>query len=93
MSTREQVVRTAAELRKLIDRLEQEALDALEHPTMERLAAFDTHRRVIDSTLVILRRVVQRRVEREQSRTEPEDESAVTGPHEQIAKRPTTRPK
>ena len=93
MSTREQVVRTAAELRKLIDRLEQEALEALDQPTMERLAAFDTHRRVIDSTLVILRRVVQRRVEREQSRTEDEDETAETGPHPVIARRPTTRPK
>ena len=93
MTTREQVVRTASELRKLIDRLEREALDALDHPTMERLAAFDTHRRVIDSTLVILRRFVQRRVEREQSRTEPEDESATTGPHQYVAKRPTTRPK
>ena len=97
MSTREQVSRSAAELHKLIDRLEREAIGALEEPSMEHLAAFDTHRRVIDSTLVILRRVVQRRVEREQSRTEDETSTATdpgeTAAKQTVAKRPTTRPR
>jgi hypothetical protein len=94
MSPRQQITEAAAELRKLIDRLEKEALDALDHPSMERLASFDTHRRVIDSTLTILRRAVLRRVEREQSKTEDEpDDDSQTGPHPLISKRPTTRPR
>lgn len=93
MSTREQVIQAAGELRKLVDRLEQEALTALDEPSLERLAAFDTHRRVIDSTLMILRRAVQRRVDREQSKTEPEDASETTAPHALVSKRPTTRPR
>ncbi len=92
VSTREQVAEAAAQLRKLIDRIEQEALGALDQPNMDRLAAFDAHRRVIDSTLQILRRTVVRRVEREQSKTEPEDEDK-TGPHPVVGKRPTTRPR
>ena len=46
LSTREQIVGAAAELRKLIDRIEQEALGALAKPDGERLVAFDAHRRV-----------------------------------------------
>jgi hypothetical protein len=91
VSTREQVIQAAAELRKLVDRIEQEALAAIDKPTAAQLIAFDAHRRVIDSTLTILRRTVARRVEREQSQTEPEDASA-TGPHPTITTRPTTRP-
>lgn len=94
VSTRDQISEAAAELHRLIDRLEQEALGALDQPSMERLAAFDTHRHVIDSTLTILRRTVMRRVEREQSKTEPnDDDTSETGPHQQISKRPTTRPR
>jgi hypothetical protein len=94
MSTRDQISEAAAELHRLIDRLEQEALGAVDHPSLEHLAAFDTHRRVIDSTLTILRRAVMRRVEREQSKTEPElDDDSQTGPHPQLSKRPTIVPR
>jgi hypothetical protein len=93
VSTRKQVAEAALELHKLIDRVEREALQSLDHPTVERLAAFDGHRRLIDSTLMILRRAVVRRVEREQSQTEDEEaEEQKTGPHPSLAKRPTTRP-
>ena len=92
MSARDQISEACAELHKLIARLEQEALDALDQPSMERLASFDTHRQVIESTLTILRRTVMRRVEREQSKTE-DDDASVTGPQPQISKRPTTRPR
>ena len=85
------MVQATEELRKLVDRVEEEALATLDQPSMERLAAFDTHRRAIDSTLIILRRAVQRRVDREQSKTEPDD---ATGPQPapELTKRPTTRP-
>lgn len=93
MSTRKQVTEAVAELHKLIDRVEREALESLEDPTVERLAAFDGHRRLIDTALVILRRTVARRIEREQTKTEEEEpENEKTGPHPSIAKRPTTRP-
>ncbi len=95
MSTRDQIADAAAELRKLIDRLEAEAIGALDSPSMERLAAFDGHRRLLESSLTILRRAILRRVEREQSKTEPEDANA-TGPQQAppaISKRPTTRPR
>jgi hypothetical protein len=93
VSTRRQVADAAVELHKLIDRVEREALDSLEHPTVERLAAFDGHRRLIDTALMILRRTVARRIDREQSRTEDEEaDSEKTGPHVPVTKRPTTRP-
>jgi hypothetical protein len=77
----DQIASAAAELRKLIDRIEQEAVGALESPSMERLAAFDGHRRVLDSTMMVLRRTLVRRVEREQSKTEPDEaEADQTGP-------------
>lgn len=96
MSTREQITQAATELRKLIDRIEEESLRAQDAPTMEQLAAFDAHRRVIDSTLMVLRRTLVRRVEREQSKTEPEAEPPAdqTAPQQVMqTKRPTTRPR
>ena len=54
MSTRDQIADAAAELRKLIDRLEAEAIGALDSPSMERLAAFDGHRRLLESSLTIV---------------------------------------
>jgi hypothetical protein len=92
MSGKEQIAQAAAELRKLIDRIEEESLAALDTPSMERLAALDAHRRVIDSTLMVLRRAVVRRVEREQSKTEPEEADAdSTAAHSQ-QNLPTIRP-
>lgn len=93
MSAREQITEAATELRKLIDRLEHEAIEAIDHPSMERLAAFDGHRRLLETSLTVLRRVLVRRVEREQSRTEPDAD--LTGPQQapNISKRPTTRPR
>lgn len=78
---REQIASAAAELRKLIDRIEQDAIEAIDSPSMELLAAFDGHRRVLDSTMMVLRRTLVRRVEREQSKTEPDEAAAEqTGP-------------
>jgi hypothetical protein len=88
--TREQVVRSAAELRKLIDQIEGEAIEALERPTKEALAAFDARHSVIDSTLQILRRVVVRRLEREQTSTEPSTEMPVEPVP--TTSRPTAKP-